>query len=259
MSGRRIWTVVLRYFYVTRDPVRIVEFLFWPIIDIGFFGLIAKWGGSFASTPDLVRIFVTALVLWQVIYRANFEICLNVSDEFLDRNLMNLIASPLRKSEWILAMMLSGLLKIAFTLVFGAFLGWFFFDVNVFSIGWTLIPFVLLCLVSGWIIGFFGGGIVIYSGAKLQSLPWVIVMTVAIFSAVFYPISILNPTVALISKSLPMSYIFEGMRELLTSQSISPYYWYLGTLLSIVYLAVAIKFFLFMFERRRNRGLARLS
>jgi ABC-2 type transport system permease protein len=259
MSVRRIWTLFLRYFYTTRDPARITEFLCWPVIDIGFFGLIAVWSGTLTQNTHIVNMFVTALVLWQVIYRANFEICFNVSDEFLDRNLMNIIASPMRKSEWIIAMMLNGLFKILFTLLFGALIGFLFFGVNVFAIGWWLLPFVLLCLVSGWIVGFFGGALVIYSGAKLQSLPWVVIMIMAIISAVFYPVSILNSTLAWIAKSLPMSYIFESMRQLLTTHSVSSHYWYLSTFLSIVYLAVAIKFFLFMFERRLRRGLARLS
>lgn len=259
MSFKRVWTIFLRYLYTTRDPARITEFLFWPVIDIGFFGLIALWSGQLSGQPHLVRMFITALVLWQVIYRANFEICVNISDEFLDRNLMNLAASPLRKSEWVLGMMLSGLFKITFTLLFGSFVGWLFFRVNVFSIGPILIPFVALCLFSGWIIGFFGGAVVVKSGAKLQSLPWVVIMFVAIFSAIFYPVSILHPILGFVAQILPMSYIFEGMRELFTTNSISSRYWILGTLLSIVYLAVAIKFFLFMFERKRNRGLSRIS
>jgi len=48
------------------------------------------------------------------------------------------------------------------------------------------------------------------------------------------------------------------MREMLSLGSISNHYWIYGTILSIVYLGVAIKFFLFMFEKSRQRGLTRL-
>lgn len=257
MSLQRIWAVVLRYLYATRDPSRIAEFVFWPMIDIGFYGLIALWSGSIAKDPDVVRIFIAALVLWQIIYRGNYEVCVNLVDEFLDQNLANVVASPLKKREWIVAMMTSGFIKIIFTLLFGALVGYFFFGVNVFSLGYALYPLVFLCLVSGWIIGFFGAGVVIYKGAKLQFLPWVVIMIAALFSSIFYPLSVLPHSLRYIAVALPMSYIFEGMRELFTYGHMSAYFWIASSILSFVYLAIAIKFFLFMFEKSRQRGLSR--
>ncbi len=257
MSFQRIWALVLRYLYATRDPSRIAEFVFWPMIDIGYYGLIALWSGTLAHDPNIVRVFVVALVLWQVIYRSNYEVCVNLVDEFLDHNLANLVASPLKKREWVAAMMISGLVKIIFTLLFGAAIGYFFFQVNVFSMGFVLLPFVALCLISGWIIGFLGAAIVIYKGAKLQFLPWVVIMIAALFSSIFYPVSVLPTALRLFASALPMTYIFEGMRTLLTHGTIPPYYWIASVLLSLVYLGLAIKFFLFMFEKSRERGLSR--
>jgi ABC-2 type transport system permease protein len=257
MSWKRIWALVLRYLYATRDPSRIVEFVFWPMIDIGFYGLIALWGGAITHTTYLVQIFVTALVLWQIIYRANFEICVNVMDEFLDQNMINLVASPLRNTEWVVSMLLSGILKSIFTLIFGAFVGWLFFKINVFSIGPTLYPFVVLCLISGWIIGFVGGGILILRGPKLQQLPWVVAMLGSLFSAMFYPVDILPKWMQWIAHSFPMSYIFQGMRMLLTEQTIPWNQLLISSLLSLFYLILSIKFFFKMFERSRLHGFKR--
>jgi ABC-2 type transport system permease protein len=258
MSLKRIYTVFLRYLYATRDPSRITEFIVWPMIDVGFFGLIAYWSGQVAGNQKLLQNFITGLILWQIIYRSNFEICVNVLDEFVEKNLINLIGSPLKKREWITGMMISGMLKIIFTLLFGSFLGWFFFRVNVYELGWSLFPFVILCLLSGWMIGFLSAGIVIYKGSKLVQLPWVIITIAAIFSNTYYPLSVFPPSLKVIAQSLPMSYIFEGMREMLAVGTISNRYWILGTILSFIYLAVAIYFFLYMFEKSRKRGLTRL-
>ncbi len=250
--------MVLRYLYTSRDSTRITEFFFWPMIDIGFFGLIATWTGQLSNQQELVSIFVTALVLWQIVYRANFEICVNMNDEFLDQNLVNIVASPLKKGEWVIAMMLSGVLKIIFTLLFGALIAYLFFSINIFAIGLILWPLILLCLVSGWMIGFFAAGIVIRKGSRLQSLPWVITMSACIFSSVFYPLSVIPLWMRRISEALPMSYIFEAIRSFFLTGSISPHYWYLSTSLSIIYLGVAIKFFLIMFEKSLNRGFSKL-
>ncbi len=258
MNFKRAYTVFLRYLYATRDPTRITEFLVWPMIDVGFFGLIAEWSGTATGNPKFLQNFITGLVLWQVVYRANFEICVNVLDEFIEKNLVNLVASPLKKREWIVGMMASGFLKIIFTLLFGSFLGWLFFKVNVYEMGWKLLPFVLLCLVSGWMIGFLSAGIVIYKGSKLVQLPWVIITVAAIFSNTYYPLSVFPDYLKVVAQSLPMSYIFEGMREMLSLGTIKNYYWIWGSILSVVYLTVALKFFLFMFEKSRKRGLTRL-
>lgn len=259
MHFYRIWAVVLRYLYATRDPTRIIEFTLWPMIDIGFMGLIAFWSGQLANEPNLVSIFVTALVLWQIIYRAHYEICVNVLDEFLEHNLLNFVASPLKNSEWIAAMMLGGIIKMVFTLFFGAFVGWIFFNINVFSMGCYLYPLVLLCLCSGWIIGFFGAGLIIYRGTKLQQLPWVLIMIVAIFSSVFYPSEVLPIPLRFIAQILPMSYIFQAIRDLLVKGHCSIYLLLISVLLNFFYLILAIKFFLFMFKRSKLRGFHRLS
>lgn len=258
MSWRRIWALILRYLYATRDPSRIIEFIFWPMIDIGFYGLIALWGGALSNNPNLIQMFVTALVLWQIMYRGNFEVCVNVMDEFLDHNMINLVASPLRNTEWVVSMLLSGVFKIIFTLFFGAAIGWLFFKVNVFSIGFMLYPFVGLCLLSGWIIGFAGAGILILRGPKLQQLPWVVIMIGALFSAIFYPVEILPPWMQWIAYSFPMSYIFQGMRFLLIEKTIPWNQLIISSILSFLYLTISIKFFFYMFERSRLHGFKRV-
>lgn len=259
MSFERIWAVVLRYLYATRDPSRITEFIFWPMIDIGFLGLMAFWVGNLSGIPTIVTKIVTGLVLWQLIYRANYEICVNIMDEFWESNLLNLLSTPLTKTEWVMAMMLSGLLKISFTFLFGAAVGWMFFSVNIFSVGWTLVPFVFLCLFSGWMTGFLGASLLIFKGSKFGQLPWVTITLAALFSTIYYPIETLPTWMQFISLSLPMSYIFEGMREILSTGSISSYYLIMAFILSVVYLMLAIRCFLFMFEKSRQRGLGRLT
>lgn len=259
MSLQRIWALVLRYLYASRDPSRATEFVFWPMIDIGFMGLIAMWAGGLAHGVDIINMFVTALVLWQLTYRANYEVCFNVLDEFYDQNLSNLVSTPLTQWEWIVAMMLSGLMKITFTLLFGASIGWLFFNVNIFAVGLALFPFILICLLSGWIIGFLGAGILIYNGTKLQQVPWIVITLAALFSTIYYPLEILPSWMKAVSQCFPMTYMFEGLRELLSTGTISTYYWVISLILSFVYLALALKFFFFMFEKSRQRGFARLT
>lgn len=257
LSFQRIWAMVLRYLYATRDPSRLTEFIFWPMIDIGFYGLIATWVSQFNQTPPLTMMFITALVLWQLIYRSNYEVCFNVIDEFWEQNIFNLAASPLTQWEWILAMMLTGLLKLSFTFIFGTFVAWLFFSINILSLGWVLIPFAGLCILSGWGTGFLAGGILIYKGPKLQQLPWVTITLAALFSTIYYPLYILPPWMQILSQSLPMTYIFEGLRELIQTHTLSNHYLIISLCLSLFYLSLSISFFIWMFKKSRQNGLPR--
>lgn len=259
LKWHRIWALVLRYLYATRDPTRIAEFIFWPMVDIGFLGLIAFWAGSISGKAEVIQPFITGLVLWQLIYRANAEICLNIMDEFFDQNLTNLISTPLTRPEWIVSMMFSGLIKIIFTLFYGALIGWLFFGVNVFAVGSMLVPFIILCLLSGWMTGFLGGGILMFKGSKFPQLPWVMITIAALLSTIFYPLEILPQWLKYLSLSLPMAYIFETMRQLITQDTISLKYLILSFCLAVFYLSLSIGFFLLMFKKSRNKGFSRLS
>lgn len=259
MNYSNVYACILRYFYATRDYSRLFEFLFWPVIDIGWLGLIALWAGNMAENSQVVQVFIMALVLWQVIYRAHYEVCFNLLDEILDHNLMNMVASPLKKREWIAAMMISGLIKSIFTLFFGALVGYLFFRVNLFSLGMMLLPFAFLCVCSGWIVGFISAGFIILKGAKLQQIPWVAIMLIAIFSAVYYPMEVLPGYLQIIAKLFPMSYIFQGLREFILQGTLSMNYLWVATFLSIFYLALSIFIFLWLYEKSRKVGLNRLS
>lgn len=258
MSFRRTWAIVLRYLYASRDPSRIGEFLIWPMIDMGFLGLMATWIGAISSNAHILTYFISALILWEIIYRAHFELCYNILDEFWEQNLINFIASPLRPMEWVLAAMISGALKIIFTLFFGAFVGWLFFHVNIFSLGWILPIFVVLCLLSGWIVGFFGAALIIYKGSKYPQIPWVLITLLALFSAIYYPVSILPHWMQGISQALPMTYIFAGLRDWVTTGTLTEIYFVYSLVLSLFYLILGIAFFYYMFEKSRVRGFSRL-
>lgn len=255
MNLSHILAMTHRYLYILRAPAKLLEYMIWPIIDIGFFGLIALWGGSLCNDTNLVLIFVTALILWTTIIRANIEIAFNIKEELVDQNLENLIASPLTKQEWVSAMMLTGIIKSVAITFIGAFFGNLFFNVNVFSIGFSLFPFLLLCILSGWIIGFISASIIIYKGVKLEFMAWILIMGIGIVSSIFYPKQVLPHTLQIIASSLPMTYIFEGMRSLLINHDLPWRLWITSFLLNLLYLYLSLKFFYLVLEKSRNRGI----
>ena len=90
-------------------------------------------------------------------------------------------------------------------------------------------------------------------------LAWMVAFIFAPFSAVFYPLHVLPQWAQGIAWCLPTTYVFEGMRSILSSGYFPVHYFWISLLLDAVYLAIALAVFRFAFEKTRAKGLARLE
>ena len=141
--------------------------------------------------PQLALIVLTGVVFWQVVWRANYEISVNLLEEFWNQNLVNLFATPLTVWEWSVGLVVLGLLKNLLTLLVGAGAVWLLYRLNIFAVGWLILPFLFSLLISGWFMGFAASGVIIYYGRRLQSVAWMAGFALAPFSAVYYPVDVL--------------------------------------------------------------------
>jgi ABC-2 type transport system permease protein len=260
MSLKRTWAVFMRYFYVAAKLDHLSDLLYWPAIDIFLWGMTTVWiQHQDQALPDIALVLLTGLIFWQIVWRGNYEVGVNLLLEFWNRNLVNLFATPLKLFEWVIGIMLMGVFKIVISVLFGSLLVYLLYTLNVFTVGWAFLPFTGLLLMAGWIFGFLAAGIVVYWGQRVQMLAWMTAYIFAPFSAVFYPVSALPSWAQSISWCLPTTYIFEGMREVLLHHTFSLNYFLISLGLSVVYLTLSFAFFKFMFEKSREKGLARLE
>jgi ABC-2 type transport system permease protein len=253
--------VVVRHLYLfPRTLERWSESIYWPVIDLVIWGLTSRWvEESGQPVPHLALILLTGVVFWQVVWRANYEISVNLLEEFWNQNLVNLFATPLTVWEWSLGLVLLGLLKNILTLIVGAGAVWVLYRLNIFAVGWLTLPFLLSLLISGWFMGFAAAGVIVYYGRKVQSIAWIAGFALAPFSAVYYPIDVLPGWAQIIGRGLPMTYVFEGMRKVLQGGPMPMRDLLLSFGLNAVYLSASIAFFGWMFEKSRARGLGRLD
>jgi ABC-2 type transport system permease protein len=260
MSWTRIVGVFLRYFYVSKKGMhQLSDLFYWPLVDILIWGLTSFWIESQGHTPNLPLILMTALVFWQITWRGSVDISVNLLQEFWHRNLVNLFSTPLKISEWIAGMILLSLCKLMITISFGALTVYAIFSLNVFSVGWAFIPFAASLLIFGWALSFLSSSLIIAYGHKVEMLAWMIAFVFAPFSAVFYPVEILPPWAQAISWCLPTTYIFEGMRSILANGAFPTHYFWTSMALNALFMAASVAIFTWMFEKSREKGLARLE
>ncbi len=258
MKLSRIKGVFLRYYYnLLKGPIQLADLFYWPLIDILLWGLTSIWITNQSHISNLPLVLMTALIFWQIALRGSMDISINILQEFWHRNLVNLFSTPVKISEWIGGVILLCLGKLAVTIAFGTLMVWVLYSLNIFAIGWVFLPFAALLLIFGWALGFTSSGFIIYFGHQVEMLAWTMGFLFAPFSAVFYPVEILPPWAQKVSWCLPTTYVFEGMRKLLSGSPLPVSYLCYSLLLNLIYLTLAILFFIWMFEKSRIKGLGR--
>lgn len=260
MNFERIKAIIFRQIYNWRHNFdRLSDSFYWPAIDIilwGFTSIYIKKQSP--NAPFIVIALLTGIVFWLIIWRAQYEITINLLTEIWDKNLVNIFASPLTIGEWIVSVILLGLIKMFLSVAFAVTLAFLLYKANIFLFGFYLIPFVISLLFTGWFAGFIVAGLIIRFGAKIQTLAWVGVTILMPFSAVFYPLATLPSWAQKVAALVPSSYVFEGMREILFTGALSYDKLFVSFALNIVYLILSIWFFVYMFNKSRELGLGRL-
>jgi ABC-2 type transport system permease protein len=126
-------------------------------------------------------------------------------------------------------------------------------------LGLWIIPFFLCTMMTGWWVGFTAAGIVIRWGPKVQTVVWTLPGILLPFSAVYFPVLLLPTYLKPIAYLLPSTYIFESMRSVVTTGSADWGYIAMSTGLNLLYLFLAISWFVSSFRKSVKLGLGRFN
>lgn len=249
--------MILRHLYVLRRSwPRILELAYWPTVQMILWGFVTQFFLQHSSwVAQAGSVLISAVLLWDVLFRANLGVSVTFMEEMWARNLGQLFVSPLRPHELLLALAVMSLIRTMISVTPAALLALPFFGVSVFDLGPALALFLANLMVFGWSIGLFISALVLRLGLGAESLAWVAVFAVAPLSGVYYPVDVLGPWLEPVAWSLPSSYVFEGMRAILFENTIRADLLWGALALNVVYMALASGFFLLMFRLARIRGL----
>ena len=257
----RVRGVASRHLYTLfRNWDRLTDMMYWPIIDMVVWGLMTQWlQQSPQHGMNVVAVTLTAIVFWQVLWRANQEISLGLLEEIWTQNLSTLFATPLTLAEWILGVLSVGFVKLAVSMTVGLGGAWLLFKLNILSVGVLLLPFLVNLTLFGWTIGFTVSALIVRFGRKIQTLAWSVPGLFAPLSAVYFPVSTMPGWAQPIVYAVPSTYVFEGMRAVMSTGEIRMDFLALSFGLNLLYLLGALWLFASMFEKKRELGLARLG
>ncbi len=256
-SPRRVGALVLRYYYLLRGSwPRVIELTYWPTVQMILWGFITQFLATNSSyVAEAFGVLLSAVLLWDVLLRAQLGISIAFLEEMWSRNLCHLFVSPLRPHEFACGLVLMSLIRTLIGFVPATLLAMAFFGFSLYSLGLSLVAFFFNLLVMGWAIGLAVSGLVLRAGLGAEGLAWAAMFVLAPISGIYYPIAVLPEWLQVIAWLLPSSHVFEGMRAILVDGTVRGELLITATLLNVVYLVAGSAAFLAFLRAARVRGL----
>ena len=165
-----------------------------------------------------------------------------------------LMISPLRPIEFVCALMIMSLVRLAIGMVPVTFLAIAFFGFNAYSLGLALAAFFLNLILTSWAVGIVVSGVLLRNGMGAESLAWTLMFVLMPLTCVYYPVSVLPDWLQVIAWTLPPTYVFEGMRALIMEHVFRADLMVEAFALNALYLAAAVIAFLALLNSSRRSG-----
>jgi len=218
MPLHRTAAIVLRQYYLLRgSPVRVLPIFAWVAIDIVLWGFITRYLNTIASPGfDFVPVLLGAVLFWDFFTRVMHGVTMAFLEDVWSRNFLNLFASPLSIREYVGGLVLSCVATSVLGLLTMVVLATTAFGLSFFAYGVMLVPFLLVLFLFGIALGIFASALVLRFGPASEWIVWPVPAFLSPFAAIFYPVATLPRWMQPVSYLLPPSYVFEGMRAIVS-------------------------------------------
>jgi ABC-2 type transport system permease protein len=256
MSWLRIKTVVRRHFYVLwRSPHRWFDIVVWPLVDVLVWGALGAYVSQQSPSSQAgVAYLLAGIMLFHVLYQSQIAISTGFMEETWSRNLLNMMTTPLRETEYVAGLAVYGLVKLALGMTAVTLAALLFFGFNVSSVGWSLVPIALILMIAGWAISQFVIGLILRYGQSAEILAWGTLFVVMALSGVFNPVSTIPGPLQPIARVLPTTHAFAAARTTLAGNPIPWDDIVAGVIGALVLSAAGVLYLVHMLGVFRRRG-----
>jgi len=253
-----VGALVRRQLYLyQRTPMRLVELMFWPLVDLIIWGNVTVFiqRNSSADFGAYVLFLIGAMILWDVLFRAQQGVSISFLEDVWTRNLLNIFVAPVRTIEYLAATYAIGGLRIIATFLVMSVVSHIGYGFNVLALDWWLVPFFLNLMLFGWALGMVSTALFLRWGQAVESLAWAVPFFIQPFAAVFYRVEDMPSWMQPLAWCIPATPVFEGMRQVLQTGQASASLLALAFALNALYLLMAGLLFARVLHVVRTRGL----
>ncbi len=255
MKWYRVWAMMLKYFYITKNRVdRLFDIIYWPVLNIFIWGFLTVYINQI-SDYNLLSIILGGVILWLFVWRSTQDMGLFVLEEFWNRDLYHLYSSPIKPIEHIIAIVMTGLIRAILAFILVLIVSAIFYSFSIFIFGIYLPLFVILLTIVGWVLGIFIVGMIFRWGHRIQVFAWSIPFGIQPFCCIFYPLSSLPGWAVPIAVALPPTHVFEAMRAIIAGSPLPLNHIAYAVISTCVLLVIGIWFLRNSINHARRTGL----
>ncbi len=257
MNFKRTAAIVLRQFYLMRGSFsRVLPLFTWVAVDIVLWGFITKYLNTVTSPGfDFVPVLLGAALLWDFFSRVMHGVAMAFFEDVWSRNFLNIFASPLSITEYLTGLVATSIATSSIGLVVMLFLATAVFGLSFFTYGLMFVPFLLILFLFGIALGIFGCAVVLRFGPAAEWFIWPVPALISPFAGVFYPLSTLPKWMQYLAHILPPSYVFEGMRTVVSGGAVPVTALLWAGVLVVLYILLACRFFMHVYQHAVRTGL----
>lgn len=257
LSARRAAAIVLRQFYLMRGSLsRVLPLFAWVAIDMVLWGFITRYLNMVTATGfNFVPLFLGAVLLWDFFTRVMQGVTIAFFEDVWARNFLNVFSTPLTIAEYITGLVITSIFTSSIGLAVMLVIATTVFGLSFLAYGIMIVPFLMVLFLFGIALGIFSSAVVLRLGPASEWFVWPIPALISPFAGVFYPLATLPEWMRIVGRLLPPSYVFEGMRSIISGHGMAPLTLLWGGLLAILYIILACLFFAKIYRQAVRTGL----
>ncbi len=256
MNFIRMYGLFLRHFFlITRSFPRILDLIYWPTIQITLWGFISLFFSTYSSYySNTVGVILTCAILYDFLFRTSIGFNMLFLEEIWSRNFTNLFITPIKKSEILISLIFTALIRSLIGLVPAILLTSPLFGISLFNLGFSLFFLFLSLYIFGITLGILVSSGLLRFGPSFENIAWSTMFLLAPFGCIYYPVEILPEIFQKIAYLLPLVYIFEEARNILINGYVNTENIFKAFYLNGLYLFIAISLFYYSFSKARKKG-----
>ncbi|MDO8260557.1 MAG: ABC transporter permease, partial [Candidatus Magasanikbacteria bacterium] len=231
---------------------RFADLLVFPVVGLVLWGFVANYVRIQSSV--LASFFLGGMILWIIFERVGSSIGIDFMWEVWEKNLINILATPISIVEYLVGLVLVSIIKVIISFAGMWILASAFYHFQIGSLGFALVAFWINLILFAVTLGIFNVAIIARFGHSIGPLTWILPFAIQPFAAVFYPVSILPVAFQTIVWFLPISHVFEGMRNSFSTGTFGWGDFWAAFILNIVYFCVTVVFFGLMLRFAKKNG-----
>lgn len=252
----RIMAIATRHYYLLlNSKARLMELFYWPVINLLTWGYLNQYLFLNRATPVVsFGVLLAGTLLWEMLQRSQVSVMLGTVEEMWSRNMMQLFVSPLKPLEFLAGTMVVSLARTTAAIAVCALLAFSLFGFSIIDLGLPFLGFYFLQIMTGWWVAVLLAAMLIRFGLGVEWLAWMAGIIIIPIAGAYYPVSVLPEWLQKISWSLPPTYIFEGMRQILLQGQADHRLLLISLALNLLYLAGSCLIFLLAFRSAQKHG-----